>query len=154
MDNKEGRPEITEDEKKEMLQKLEPYLKSGISVRKALKEAQIPNSTFYKLMERDEQFREQIDRFKQFISIILNNSIIRHLHTIVAKQTPKEGEAEELLTKEDMEFLKWFATNSNLTKEEYGERKDIGIVDPESEIHRISGLIEELTDGKKNEPSK
>jgi hypothetical protein len=139
-ENVGGRPEITEEQKKEMLQKLEAFLKSGLSVRKALREAQVPNSSFYKLMERDEGFREQINRFRQFLSVVFNNTVIRYLRAIIEKQ----NDGEEL-TKEDVEFLKWFATNSNLTKEEYGERKDIGLYDPEAEIRRIAGLIDEAS---------
>lgn len=43
-----GRPKISEETKNEMLSKLEPYLKSGVSIRKALIEDQIPAATFYR----------------------------------------------------------------------------------------------------------
>jgi hypothetical protein len=141
--NDVGRPEITDDEKKEMVHKLEPYLKAGLSIRKALKEAQIPRSTFYKVMDRDDGFRDQIDRFRQFLSIMLNNSIVRHLQVVVNKQNPKEGETKVPLSKEDVAFLQWFATNSNHTREEFGERKDIGLYDPEAEVQRLNRLIDE-----------
>ena len=135
-----GRPEITDEEKKSILQKLEPYLKSGLSVRKALLEAKIPNSTFYMLMDRDEEFLEQINLFKQFVSVMLNSSIVNQIHDIISRQS--KGET---LLREDVEFMKWFATNSNLTRDEYGERKEVGTYDPEAEIHRINKLIEENT---------
>ena len=135
-----GRPETTEEQKQEMLQKLEPYLKSGLSVRKSLKEAQIPSSTFYDILSRDTKFSEQIDRFQQFIPVLLNSSIVRQLQSIIQKQNIGSSTP---LTKEDIDFLKWFATNSNLTKEEYGERKEIGLVDPEAELQRIKELIAE-----------
>lgn len=140
-ENKGGRPEITEEEKKEMLQKLEPYLKSGLSVRKALREAGIPNSTFYMLKDRDTEFLEQINRFQQFISVLLNSSIVRQLQDIIKKQNAKVA-----LAKEEIEFMKWFATNSNQTKEEYGERKNIGFFDPEAEVQRLAGMIDDSTE--------
>lgn len=146
--NKGGRPSLTEDEKKIMLQKLEPYLKSGLSTRKALLQAGVPNSTFYDLMEKDEKFREQINIYRQFVPIMLNSSMVKHLQEIIAKQN--DGEK---LNKEDLKFLKWFAINSNITKEEFGERKEIGIYDPEVEIQRLSRLIDEQSKGEDNDSS-
>lgn len=143
-----GRPETTEEEKNVMLQKLEPYLKSGLSVRKALREAGIPNSTFYDIMNRDTKFSEQINRFRQFVSVLLNNAIVRQLQGIIQKQQDKVE-----LTKDDLYFLEWFATNSNLTREEFGERKDIALVDPEVELNKVMTIIEEQTT-KDNDTSK
>ena len=54
----------------------------------------------------------------------------------------------------DVNFLKWFALNSNMTKGEYGERKEIGLYDPEAEIQRIAGLIDEASEPIKDEPDK
>lgn len=138
--NKGGRPPINEEQKKQMLSKLEPYLKSGLSVRKALKEAQISSATFYRIMDKDEGFREQIDRFRQFVAVLLNNSLVRELQNIIKKQN--DGQP---LTSEDKSFLWKFATTSNLTREEFGERKTIGLYDPEVEIQRVANLIDEAT---------
>lgn len=142
-----GRPEITEQEKQDILSKLEPYLKSGLSVRKALLEAGVANATFYRLMDRDEGFREQINRFKNFVAVLLNNAIVRQLQGIIKKQNDNVA-----LTKEEQGFLQWFATNSNLTREEFGERKDIGIYDPEAELHRLMEVIEDHSKGDKTTP--
>jgi len=142
--DKGGRPPISEEDKKIMLQKLEPYLKSGLSVRKSLLEAEISSSTFYYIMDRNPKFLEQINRYRQFVSVLTNNAIVRHLQDIIKKQN-----AEQTLTAEDNSFLKWFATNSNLTRGEFGERKNIGIYDPEAEIQRLAGLLDENTDAKK-----
>jgi len=138
--NDRGRPEITEVEKQEMVSKLEPYLKSGLSVRKALGETQVPKATFYKLMDRDEHFRDQINRFRQFLAVLANNSIVRQLQGIAKKQNDNTP-----LSKDDQDFLWKFVTNSNLTREEYGERKDIGLYDPEVEIHRLFEVIHEAS---------
>ena len=147
-ENKEGRPAITEEEKKQMVQKLEPYLKSGLSIRKAVIEAKIPRSTFYDLMAKDKEFSDQIDRFRQFLPIMLNSTIVSHLQSIVLKQNPPAGKEKVPLTEEDIAFLKWFATTSTLTKEEYGERKDISFFDPEAEIQRVKIALEEMSRDK------
>ncbi len=147
--NKGGRPSITEDEKKQILQKLEPYLKSGLSVRKSLMQAKIPNSTFYSLMEKDDKFREQIRVYSQFLSIMLNSSLVKELQAIVKKQN--EGKA---LNADDKKFMQWFALNSNLAKDEYGERKKVNVIDPQAEIERIKNLIKEqsILEGDSDEP--
>lgn len=154
-----GRPEFTEEEKKEMLSKIEPYLKSGLSIRKTLKEAGISRASFYNIMDRDEEFRSKVDRFRQFTSILLNNAIVRHLQDIIQRQNFEPTEEQKAkgivkvsLFKEDIEFLKWFATNSNLTREEFGERKDVGLYDPEAEIQRLARIMESDDEGDDNEP--
>lgn len=144
--NGAGRPELTEEEKNEILQKLEPYLKSGLPVNKALREAQVPSSTFYLLIDRDPVFLEKINKFRQYVSVLLNSAVIKQLQGIVKKQS--EGKS---LDKLELNFLKWFATNSNLTREEYGERKEIGVYDPEVEIQRLNNLVKELAEKKKLE---
>ena len=150
-----GRPVLTPEELKEkktkVLQKIEPYLKSGLSVNKALREAQIANSEFYAYMREDEDFRERIDTFRQFTAVLLNNALVSELQNVIKKQNgytdPKTGKhiPGQKLTKEDKEFLWKFALNSNITKQEWGERKDVNLWDPEAEIQKIKGMLEEVT---------
>lgn len=142
-----GRPPITEDQKKDILHKVEPYLKSGLSVRKALSEAKIPNSTFYHLMNEDEHFREQIDTFRNFVSVLLNNTLVRELMTIIDKQNGNEARniKSQPLNRDDIAFLQWFALKSNLTKEEWGDRENVSLFDPETEIQKVKRMIDEST---------
>jgi hypothetical protein len=145
-EDKGGRPEITEEQKKEMVQKLEPYLKSGLSIRKALIEAEIPRSTFYDLMEKDQWFSDQINRFRQFVSIMLNSTVVALLQDIVQKKNKGEK-----LTKDDLDLLKWYATTSTQTRDEYGERREIGLFDPEAEIQRVKKELEQMSKDKGGE---
>ena len=149
-ENGRGKPVTTQEQKDEMVRKLEPYIKSGLSIRKALSEAQVPRSSFYDLMTEDDEFADQINRFRNFVSVLLNNSIVRELQDIIKKQN--EGIK---LTKDDKEYLWKFATTSNLAREEFGERKDIGLVDPEVELNKIMSLIEKKsTKGQDNGTNK
>lgn len=145
-----GRPSLSDEEKRIMLQKLEPYLKVGLSTRKALLESGVPSSTFYRLMEEDEGFREQIELYKQFTSVLLNNALVTELQAIIKKQTgyeDKKGKKvrAERLNKAELEFLWKFALNSNSTKGEFGERKDVNLFDAEAEIQKVKGLIADNT---------
>ena len=136
-----GRPPITQQEKNLILHKLEPYLKAGLSVKKALVQAQVPNSTFYKLMAEDREFMENIRRFQQYLSIFLSNVLAQHLFDIALKQS----RGEKLLW-QDLKFLFWFSLNSNATKEEFGRRTNSQQnYDPELEIKRILDLIDSNT---------
>lgn len=143
--NKGGRPSITEQEKMDILHKLEPYLKTGLSINKALSEAKIPSSTFYKLMKEDEKFVERINTFRNFVAILTNNALIKQLMVITTKQNPPKGHEISPLNKEDIKFLQWVALNSNLMKDEWGERKTVDMPDPEAEIQKIKAMLEEST---------
>jgi len=145
--NKGGRPPISQKQKQEMVSKLEPYLKTGLSIRKACLQARVPRANFYKCMEKDEWFRYQIEVFQQFISILTNNAIVRELQTIIEKQNGNEvkGIKPQPLGKEDIKFLWKFALNSNLTKEEWGRREDVSMFDPEAEIQKVKAIMEKST---------
>src|SRR5579872_1614536 len=139
--NKGGRPWLTDEQKtrrKEYLvQKLEPYLKIGLSVNKALKEAQIANSEFYKYLSEDRLFGEKIQGHRNFISVLVSAALVNHLMDIVSKQT----ERTEGLSKQDVNFLCWFATHSNHTTEEYGRRVRNSSLDADEEIQKVYGLL-------------
>lgn len=136
-----GRPKLTEIQKTKrkqyILQKLEPYLKSGLSVNKALKEAKVFNSEFYKYMAKDRFFGEKIAQFRQYISILVNKILVTELFKIVEKQEV----TRQSLNEEDREFLFWFALNSNNCKEEWGRRKNFNLFNPEMELQRLRTLI-------------
>lgn len=142
-----GRPKLTPEEiaekKKGVLQKIEPYLKGGLSVNKALGEAHIVNSEFYEFMREDEDFREKINQFRNFVPILLNNIIVRELMAISEKQNgnPTRKRPPQKLSKEDKEFLWKFALNSNLTRGEFGERKQVEQFDPEAEIQKVQSML-------------
>jgi len=144
LQNKGGRPSLTLEEKaekiKDMSQKLEPYLKSGLSIRKALAEVKISKTDFYRMMDSEEGFRDTIYTFRQFTAVLLNNAIVHELMAIVEKQNRNEP-----LSKVDRQFLFWFALNSNNTKEEWGRRENISLYDPEAEIQKIKAILEEST---------
>ena len=145
--HKGGRPRLTEEQKQKrkqyLLQKLEPYLMSGLSVNKALKETQILNSEFYKYMSEDEYFGEKIERFKQYISVLANQAIVTELIHIVEKQKGNKAKniVPQSLSKDDRNFLWWFALNANMCREEWSHRQEHASFDPELEIQRVQQLI-------------
>ncbi|MBI3397422.1 hypothetical protein HY045_03010, partial [Candidatus Woesebacteria bacterium] len=96
-----------------VFQKLEPYLCSGLSIRKACNEARVGRAWLYTLMERDENFADQIARAEQYLSVIVNGIIFRELLRIVIKQ-----QNNEKLSTLDQDFLMWFVVHSTSTREE------------------------------------
>ncbi|MEK7571974.1 MAG: hypothetical protein AAB553_06905, partial [Patescibacteria group bacterium] len=77
-----GRPKTSEEQKEAMLSKLEPYLKSGLPLRKALLEAGIAPATFYRIKRVDPSFDSKIERQRQYLPVLYNSSIVKHLHYI------------------------------------------------------------------------
>lgn len=59
MSKKMGRPPMTQKQRDLVVQKLKPFLQSGLSIRKACLEAGIPRSTLYYLMETDKDFADK-----------------------------------------------------------------------------------------------
>lgn len=147
--NKGGRPRLTEEQKalrkKYLLQKLEPYLMTGLSVNKALREAKLLNSEFYRYMAEDRYFGEKIAKYKQFIGVLINQAIVAELLSIIEKQNGNivKGIQPQPLSKDDVDFLCWFALNSNLCREEWGRHENLSSFDPEAEIQQIKRTIEQ-----------
>lgn len=136
MTNKVGRPAMGRPEKEIILQKLEPYLKGGFSLRSACSSLGIQRSTIYYLMDKDEWFLSEIERYKQYISVIVTMAMASLLYDIVQRQNK-----EEKLLREDIKFLEWFAVHSHATAEEFGRRQKTVLFDPEEEIRRIEEII-------------
>lgn len=164
-----GRPSATQEELDEIFRKLEPFLKQGLSIHKSCSEAQVPKSTVYDYIRLNPEFSEKVKRAQQFLSVILSNTMIRELHNIIRKQTEIEEEfrvvaesakiegkpkpKRKTLSESDRKFLWNFALNSNLTREEFGQRQEVGIFDPEAEIQRILTLIKETSSRNRKEKS-
>lgn len=136
-----GRPPLLDNQKDIIVQKLEPYLKAGLSVRKACREAEVPKSTVYDLIKKDEEFADKIRRYQQFVSVLLSNTLLRQLMVIAKRQNDSLE-----LSSGDLRFLQWFATHSSQTREEFGDRRDVGLYDPEMEIKRLANLIDSASE--------
>lgn len=130
-----GRPVLIvgqkEARKRILLQTIEPFLKNGLSVNKAISEAKIHNSELYKYMQEDTEFRDKIERSRNFTAIILSNALFKELLEVVKRQ--KEV---GILVGEDRKFLwKLIKSNKN-TRQEWG-RARISEFDPEQEIEKM-----------------
>ncbi len=157
-DNPEGKPPVSEQDKEDILRKLEPYLKVGLSINKACLEALIPKSTVYDLINEDTKFAERIAIFKQFGSILVSNAMMAQLRQIIQKQNPgKNKDGNPLkpipLTSREINFLKWYALHSNVTRDEFTQRSELGLYDPESEIKRLAGLMDKASSQPKKDES-
>ena len=86
-----------------------------------------------------------VERFRQYISVLANQVIVGELLTITKKQND-----DGPLSKEDLDFLMWFGTHSNLTREEFGRGKGLGFhdleYDPEVELQRLRRSLNSIAD--------
>lgn len=136
--NVEGRPKRTPEEIDVIFRKIEPYLKAGLSLNKACQRAEISKSVAYQLYEDDASFAEKIDTAKNHLSALLSD-----MFYVLLAQIAERIKNKEKLEKDEVDFMKWFATNSKSTKEEFGERKELEVIDPQKEIQRLMAIIEE-----------
>lgn len=132
-------PILTKELKEQIVHRVEPYLKSGLSIHTACLQAGVPRSTLYKIMEENTYLRDRVDRSRQFFSVAVSNIVARKLHAILLRQ-----QSGEEIEGEDLEFIKWIALNSTHCREEFGKVSRMARnFDPEAEIMRLNSLIEQ-----------
>lgn len=137
MSNVVGRPEISSTAKELLFQKLEPYLHSGISLRKACKEANVSRAWVYTLIQRDDNFADQITRAKEYLCAYLHTFLFRLISSYCYKIFNSQR-----LQPEEMDFLKWYALHANIMSEEFGRRINTNIaLDPEMEFRRFKQIL-------------
>lgn len=113
-----GRPALKSKEIDSLFRKLEPYLKAGLSIHKACLKAQIPKSTIYDLKVQNQEFAEKIEIAQNHQSILVAEIVSNELEFIKTKQSGDSG-----LTRDQIKFIQWVATNSRTTKEEFNREK-------------------------------
>lgn len=130
IENREGRPPIGHDKLMDIVCKLSPYLRTGLSIRKAVLQFNADSKngdnisyvTVYKYHGVDEEFTNRIDAEMHYLSVVTSNIFYNILKDIAKKQ--EEGSS---LTKEDMENIKWFAMYSKSTRQEFGSRSEVDL---------------------------
>lgn len=129
--------------KSEMVSKIAPHLKTGLSIRKSVLEAKISRATFYRYMQNDKEFREQITHFCNFNTVLLHNALFQQLITIVTRQNgqPEKGIPPQMLEKEDVRFLQWYALKHKQCREEFGNRNRTNAIDANTEIYKLNTII-------------
>lgn len=129
---------LTADQIDIIFSRLEPWLKMGLSVNKSCLQEGIPRSTVYDLIREDEVFAEKITRARNYLSIITSDILTSAMFALAGKVKKRIP-----LKASEFAFAQWFALNSNMTFEEYGERKNVTTETPEERIRRTKQLIEE-----------
>lgn len=133
-----GNQPLSYNQQESLVSRLEPYLKSGMSIRKACLASGVSRATLYRLMEESEEVRDQILRFQDFISILTSRTIVSQLFTIHTKQV-----SGHKLDWSDLKFLMWFATNSRHCRDEFGNiSRNKPSFDPQAEIRKLVDLID------------
>ena len=132
-----GRPSLPKEHSENIVRKLEPYLKTGMTLRKACFESGVPRQQVYYWMNIDQDFSDKIQRLRQYLSVILNNTLFRELLVIIRKQNTGLP-----LDRDERRFLIWYALNSGQLIEEFGRRVKMDAYDPEVEIARIAEMID------------
>lgn len=82
-----GRPALTQEQIDDVFHKLEPHLRTGLSLYKACLEAKIASSTVYEIYKRNEQFMERVEAVKNYRQVLLNDIVTKELVRIQSKAT-------------------------------------------------------------------
>lgn len=132
-----GRPSLPKEYSENIVRKLEPFLKMGMSLRKACFESGVPRQQVYYWMNNDQDFSDKIQRLRQYLSIMVNGMLFRELLAIVKRQNNGLR-----LDQADLRYLQWYALNSPLSREEFGRRVKMEAYDSEVEIARIAEMVD------------
>lgn len=116
---KVGRPAVSEKERERIIDKLAPYLSSGMSLGKAVERSGVPRSTVYKLYREDAQFMDDIKTLQKAFTVVVKDIIATELMRITAKQ-----DKDEELTRDDKSFVQWIANTNKQMRKYYGNNKD------------------------------
>ena len=122
-----------------ILQKLEPHIKGGLSNQEACKYCNIPQSSFYYYAKKYKWFLERIGTFRTYRSILLVNIFNHYLFVLHEKYMVEHIE----LNPNEWKFLKWLATHDKSFNDIYG--KSVSSVDTNYNPYRnVSEVIDNL----------
>ena len=166
-ENKEGRPPLTREELQTIVRKLEPFLKSGQSLKRACLNAQVSHTTAYKYYKEDEWFADQIDAFSSYPTNLVGNLFFGRLVGITAKYNKlqdaeadfekgtidekeyKQIREDNFITRDEWSFVWQYATRSKATRDEYGMRAELTGKDgeplvPETSTREVAELLHKI----------
>jgi len=138
-----GKPSLSKEEVDIIFRKLEPYLKTGLSLNKSCVSANVPKSTVYDLYNDDGLFAEKIDASKNYLSVVTSSIIFNELERIFQNQ--KSGVSAN---RDDHRFVQWFATNHKVNTEEYcpeyRDPHEMYLEKANQEIDKMAEMIRKL----------
>lgn len=141
--------------------KMRPYLRAGLSLQKACIGAEIQRNVVYEYMERYSWFGDMIRAEQKYMAITVsqtNAMLVGQIrqkiqHNQEITDGMKKGKLVRI-THDELEFLKWYSSTAQTTKEEFSPRADVNVVDPELEIQRLKKLFngEPIIEGEEVSP--
>lgn len=126
--NNIGRPALSEKRIDTFFRKLEPHLRAGLSLHKACITSGVPKSTVYDLKSSNDDFSEKIQLSQSYQATLVANIVNNELEQIQKDQK----ETDKNLTRDQLKFVQWVATNSRTTKEEFNRDDDAEVKDEDN----------------------
>lgn len=136
-----GKLPLSQDDINSIFHKLDPYLKTGVSLNKACIMANVPKSTVYDLYRENLQFAEKIDTSKNYLSIVTSNIFYTEIERIKNSQFDNKP-----VNKNDLNFVQWFVLNHKSGNEEFGKQAVELESDRQTKISEELGKLAELID--------
>ncbi len=140
-----GRPPLSAEQIDGIVRKLEPYLKVGLSIRKACTEANIPKSTVYDLIDEDGVFADKIEALQNYLSARVTYTLGAQALDI-ADRVESKGKCSE----PEIKFMQWMALNFRGCRDLFSRTVDmqLDLPDPHAHIQKIARMIDEATKGQ------
>ncbi len=144
-----GKPFLTQEEIDTTFRKLDPYLKTGVSLNKACLMADIPKSTVYDLYRENLQFAEKIDTSKNYLSIVTSNIFYTEIERIKNSQLNNSS-----INKNDLNLIQWFALNHKSNSEEFGKQTVDLVSEKQLEIKEAISRFREVINDCSRTPTR
>lgn len=134
-----GRPEYSDEQYKEWLQDLEPYLKKGNSLYYCCNRAglQPHYASVLRKYRLNDWFCQKVDAYRAYPGELANDTIITALMQIDTKLKTNAGS----LTKDDIDILKLVAEKHRTAQPFFVSRQETAEADP-SQVGKILDTIE------------
>ncbi|MBP9817483.1 hypothetical protein KBC75_01845 [Candidatus Shapirobacteria bacterium] len=143
-----GKPTISQNEIDIIFRKLEPYIKTGLSLNKACLVANVPKSTVYDLYNENADFAERIDTAKNYLSVITSDIFFSEIERIRNDQNKHKQ-----IDRDDLRLVQWFALNHKINREEFGDiaikTNDNVNMQMQEQVDNLRNLMTRLSGGNR-----
>lgn len=134
----QGRPLIADDQYQKWLDAMAPYLKMASTIYYAMDKSDILAHKFviYEKYKQNDWFSERVDAMRREVGEMVNNSTVRYYKMIDTKL-----KQEIPLTKDEQDFMKWFAEKHRTAQPFFVTRTE-QVVKDDTQVGKILDAIE------------
>lgn len=147
---KNGRPPIAEAQYRIWLDDMAPYLKMASTIYYAIEKADLLRhiASIYEKYRKKDWFAERIDAYRREVGEMTNNATVR-----LMKKIEEKLKQDITLTKDEQDFMKWFAEKHRTAQPFFVTRTEQVIKD-DVEVGKILDVLDTDYESIASEASK